>query len=163
MSGEQLLIRVLGIGIGATVLLDVWLMLLRRWGVPTLNFALLGRWVGHLPRGRWRHPSIGAALPVRHELALGWVSHYAIGVMFAALLVVWAGERWLQHPEPVAAVLLGLATAVAPLFLMQPAMGAGVAGRRTGVVWKNVLRALANHLVFGLGLYLAALALYRLA
>ena len=31
------------IGIGATAVMDAWLVLLQRLGVPTLNFAFVGR------------------------------------------------------------------------------------------------------------------------
>lgn len=47
------------IGVGATAVMDLWAAALRRIGVPSLDFALLGRWVGHLPDGRWMHDSIG--------------------------------------------------------------------------------------------------------
>ena len=33
------------IGIGATAVMDVWLMLLKRMGVQTLDFAFIGRWI----------------------------------------------------------------------------------------------------------------------
>ncbi len=51
------------------------------------------------------------------------------------------------------------ATVSAPLFVMQPAMGAGFAASRTPTPVRNVIRSIANHTVFGLGLYLAATAL----
>jgi hypothetical protein len=38
-------------------------------------------------------------------------------------------------------------------------MGAGVASSRTPTPMKNILRSLLNHAVFGLGLYLSALAI----
>ena len=41
------LFAVVFIGCGATLLMDVWLMFLKRLGVQTLNFAFIGRWVGH--------------------------------------------------------------------------------------------------------------------
>ena len=41
-----ILMAVVFIGIGATLVMDVWLLALKRAGVPTLNFAMLGRWVG---------------------------------------------------------------------------------------------------------------------
>ncbi|MBB2483619.1 DUF2938 family protein [Mitsuaria sp. WAJ17] len=156
------LAQVLGLGVGATALMDLWLMGLRRAGVATLDFALLGRWAGHLPRGRWRHEAIARALPVRGERALGWFVHYAVGLLFATLLLAWQGPAWLEAPRLAPALLLGLATVTAPLLVMQPAMGAGLAGRRKGPVAPNVLRSAANHLVFGLGLYLSALALQLL-
>jgi hypothetical protein len=45
---------------------------------------------------------------------------------------------------------------VAPLFVLQPLLGAGFASSRTATPMKNVLRSIANHAVFGLGLYLLA-------
>lgn len=144
------------IGAGATALMDAWLMLLRRLGVRTLDFALVGRWAGHLLRGTLVHPAISRARPIRGELALGWLTHYAVGVAFAGLLVGSQGMVWLQQPSVLPALAVGVSTVVMPLFVMQPAMGAGFAGSRTPAPLKNSLRSLANHAVFGLGLYLAA-------
>ena len=51
-------LRAVLIGAGATMVMDLWGVLLRQCGVPTLNLAFLGRWIGHLPRGHWMHQSI---------------------------------------------------------------------------------------------------------
>lgn len=147
------------IGIGATALMDVWLWLLSRLGVPTAGFAMVGRWVGHFAHGEFAHAAIAKAEPVRFELALGWLTHYLVGIAYAALLVALQGAAWLDRPTPLPAVLLGLLTVAAPWFVMQPAMGAGVLARKTPTPLKNSLRNLANHAVFGAGLYLAAKAL----
>ena len=150
--------RVVAVGAGATLVLDAWLLLLRRLGVPTLDFALLGRWVAHLARGTLRHAAIARAQPVRAERWLGWTAHYAVGIAFAGLLVLACGAEWLHAPTGGAAVLFGVATVAMPFFVMQPAMGQGMAAARTPAPGRNRLRSLANHAVFGLGLYLAALA-----
>lgn len=155
--------RIFFIGIGATALLDLWGLLLRRLHVPTLDFALLGRWVGHLAQGQWAHDAIAKAPPVRSELAVGWLAHYAIGVVFAALLVVTVGTPWMDSPTLLPAVLVGVATVAAPLFVMQPAMGAGIASSRTRTPALNCLKSVANHIVFGAGLYLAAAAIAWIA
>lgn len=146
------------VGIGATAVLDLWLALLKRLGLPGLDMALLGRWVAHLPRGRFVHAAIGRAEPVAGERAWGWLVHYAVGVAFAALLVGLQGTRWLHAPTLLPALGFGVATAAAPLFVMQPAMGAGFAASRTPTPLKNCLRSLASHAVFGAGLYLSAQA-----
>jgi hypothetical protein len=148
--------RVVLIGIGATATMDLWLLLLQRLGVPTLNFSLIGRWVGHWRRGVFRHDAIAKAAPVKGELALGWLVHYATGVAFAALLVGVFGAAWTQSPTVPPALGVGVATVAVPWLLMQPAMGAGIASSRTPSPAKNRVRSLANHAVFGLGLYLAA-------
>lgn len=144
------------IGIGATAVMDGWLLLLNRLGVPTLNFAFIGRWVGHLLRGQFAHAAIAKAAPIRGELAWGWLTHYAVGVAFATVLIGIQGADWLRHPTLLPALAVGICTVAAPLLVMQPAMGSGFAASRTPTPLKNCLRSLANHAVFGLGLYLSA-------
>jgi len=147
------------IGVGATAVMDAWLVLLQRLGVPTLNFAFIGRWVGHLLRGQFAHAAIAQAAPIPGERAWGWLTHYAVGVGFATVLVGIQGAGWVRSPTLLPALALGIGTVVAPLLVMQPAMGAGFAASRTPTPLKNCLRSLANHTVFGFGLYLSALAI----
>lgn len=163
MTSLQHLDRVVLIGIGATAVMDAWLVLLKRLGVPTLNVAMIGRWVGHLPRGRFKHAAIARAEPIRGELAWGWLTHYAVGIVFAAVLVALQGGAWTRQPTLMPAVVVGLGTVLAPLCVMQPAMGAGFASSNTPTPLKNCLRSLATHTVFGIGLYLAAVAIAVLA
>jgi hypothetical protein len=152
----EFLMRTLLIGAGATVVMDVWAFILRRFGVPSLNFALLGRWIGHLPEGTFRHASIARAAPVEHELLLGWGAHYSIGIAFAALLLGTYGLQWARSPSIVPALLIGVVTVVAPLFVLQPALGAGIASSKTAMPVLNTLKSLVTHSVFGFGLYAAA-------
>ena len=147
------------IGVGATAVLDLWLVAIKRLGVPTGSFALIGRWVAHMARGRFSHASIAKAEPVSSELAVGWVTHYAVGIAFAAALVAMQGSGWIQQPTFMPAFLTGVATVVMPLFVMQPAMGSGFAASKTPTPLKNCTRSVANHAVFGVGMYLAAIAI----
>lgn len=156
MSSIHDLAAVLLVGVGATAVMDAWTLLLGRLGVPTGNLALVGRWVGHIARGRWSHASIQRADPIRREGALGWLIHYAVGIAFAALLVALQGAAWLREPALPPALAFGVATVAMPLLVMQPAMGAGLLSSKTATPLKNSLRSLANHAVFGFGLYLAA-------
>lgn len=144
------------VGAGATAVMDTWTQTLKRQGVATLDYALLGRWAGHLRRGMFAHASIAQAAAISHERLLGWVFHYAVGIAFAALLMAVEGWSWLRHPTLLPALAVGAATVVAPLLVMQPAMGAGFMASKTPTPLKNCLRSLATHTVFGLGLYLSA-------
>ena len=156
MTFMQALCNIVLIGCGATAVMDLWVSLLRRMGVQTLNFAFVGRWVGHMARGRFVHAAIREARPVAGELALGWFTHYAIGVLFAGVLVAFAGPNWMSNPTIGPALAVGIGTVVAPLFIMQPAMGSGFAASRTPAPFRNCLRSVINHTVFGGGLYAAA-------
>lgn len=149
-------------GAGATAIMDAWLAAQKRLGMPGLDFALIGRWVGHMGRGRWFHAPIAKSEPVRGERALGWATHYATGIAFAALLVAVAGAPWLHEPTLAPALAVGVGTVLAPWLVIQPAMGAGIAAARTPAPMKNRMRSLLNHTVFGAGLYLAALTLERI-
>ncbi len=152
----EFVLRSIAIGAGATAVMDLWAAALRRVGVPSLDFALLGRWIGHLPEGRLIHDSIAKAAPVRGELILGWIAHYTIGVTFAALLLTVFGLAWARAPTPLPALMIGVVTVIAPLFVLQPALGAGVLSLRTARPLFNSLKSLATHTIYGLGLYLAA-------
>lgn len=145
------------IGIGATVLLDLYgLMLKRLFGIPPANWAMVGRWIGHFPRGRFVHASIAAAAPIADERAIGWTAHYLIGIGFAALLLLVCGRDWASDPTPIPALTVGLATVIAPFFLMQPAMGFGIAASKTPNPDAARIRSLVSHLIFGIGLFAAA-------
>ncbi len=147
-------------GIGATVVMDVWGLVRRRlFGVPVANYALVGRWLGHMPQGRFRHDAIGHAAPFRHEAIIGWTAHYAIGIAFAALLPAVWGNEWFCAPTLIPALAVGVVTVLAPFLLMQPGMGAGVFASRTPRPTVVRLHSLATHAVFGLGLYATALVL----
>lgn len=153
------LVRAVLIGTGATALTDLW-AIVRRWisGVAPPDYALVGRWLGWMPRGRFRHESIATSAPVRRERLIGWTAHYLIGVAFASVLLALWGLDWARHPTPGPALIVGVGSVAAPLLLLQPGMGAGIAARRTPHPAAARLRSLVMHVVFGIGLYLAGWA-----
>ncbi|KVD31509.1 DUF2938 domain-containing protein [Burkholderia ubonensis] len=151
------LLRLLLIGAGGTLVMDLWTLFRRRaFGVPSLDYALVGRWLGHMASGRFRHASIVAAAPVRHERPLGWLAHYAIGIAFAGLPVALAGTQWISAPTLLPALAAGIGSVAAPFFVMQPAFGFGIAAARTPQPSVARRRSLVTHLSYGLGLYVAA-------
>lgn len=143
------------IGIGATVLMDLWGIARQSLlGIAPPNYGLVGRWIAHMTRGRFRHESIAAASPVRGELIIGWTAHYLIGIAFAALLISICGAEWVRNPTIFPAIAVGIGTVAAPFLLMQPGMGAGIAASRTPNPAAARLQSLITHAIFGLGLYL---------
>jgi hypothetical protein len=152
------------IGLGATLVMDLWNLFLRRaFGIPSLSYCLLGRWVSHLPSGKVVHASIAAAPRTDHECALGWITHYSIGVALALAFVTIAPPGWLMRPTVLPALLYGVVTVVFPFFLLQPSLGLGIASSKAPDPTRARLKSLVTHLVFGLGLYFCALGVSRLA
>src|SRR5690606_6994837 len=110
----EIVTTVLILGLGATATMDVFgFARSRLTGAPQPDFRLVGRWLAHMTRGRFRHASIKAAASVGGELAVGWLAHYAIGVGFAALLVGLCGMSWVRQPTPAPALIVGIATVAA--------------------------------------------------
>jgi len=145
------------LGIGATLVLDLWALARHRLGrAPLPDYGLVGRWFAYMPRGRFRHPAIAAVPAVAGERLIGWAAHYAIGMAFAAVLLAAFGLEWLQRPTLAPALLVGVGTVAAPFLLMQPGMGAGFFASRTPNPRAARIRSLVTHTVFGLGLYAAA-------
>ena len=148
------------VGIGATLLIDLWAWFLRRgFEVPSLNYCLLGRWLLHMPSGLIVHPSIAAAGSKPHECTLGWIAHYLIGTALALAFVLLATGSWLERPTLLPALAFGVATTLVPYLVMQPSFGLGIAASKTPNPNRARLKSLMTHTVYGIGLYLWALAL----
>lgn len=148
------LIFTLIIGIGATVVMDLWSVIRKSLlGIALPNYALVGRWIAYMPRGRFRHEAIAASSPIRGEHIIGWIAHYLTGIAFATLLISIWGFEWVRHPTVGPAIAVGIGTVAAPFLIMQPGMGAGIAASRTPRPASARLQSLITHVVFGLGLY----------
>ncbi len=143
-------------GAGATAVMDVWSAVRRRlFSIPLPNYAMLGRWVGHMAQGTFRHDAIGAASAIPGERLLGWTAHYLTGIAFAGGMLALLGTDWIRRPAFAPALLFGVATVAAPFLLMQPGMGMGVAAARTPRPGRARVQSIVTHAVFGAGLYAA--------
>ena len=154
----QNIVFIVLIGIGATLVMDLWALLRQQlFGIAPTNWSMVGRWIGHMKKGRFSHLSIANADAVSGETIIGWTAHYVIGIGYAVLLFLLFGETWLFEPTLGPALVLGIATVIAPFFILQPGMGAGVAASKTPNPNAVRLHSVLNHAVFGIGLYLSAL------
>jgi hypothetical protein len=142
------------IGMAATALIDLWSIVRKQlFATPMPNYSLVGRWLGHMPSGRFHHHSIAAAPVVPGERLIGWTAHYLIGMAFAAMLLGLWGVEWVLRPTLMPALVTGVGTVVMPFLVMQPGMGAGIAASRTPRPRAARLQSLVTHALFGLGLY----------
>jgi hypothetical protein len=148
----------IAIGVGATLIMDAWNLFLRlAFGIQSLNLCLLGRWIGHMPSGIFKHRSIAAAQPKPFECVVGWLAHYSTGVTLAVGFVLLGSADWLARPTLLPALSYGIVTVVFPFFVLQPSFGLGMASSRTSNPMQARLKSLMTHTVFGVGLYLCAL------
>lgn len=143
------------IGIGATLIFDLWGLFLKyTFKIPLSNFCLVGRWILYMPEGVFRHFNIGSTPQKRSECAIGWIAHYIIGIGFSIAFVALVGNGWLQHPTLLPAIVFGIGTVSIPFLIMQPSFGLGFAASKTPNPKQVMIRSLANHIAFGIGLYI---------
>lgn len=153
-----LLVKGVVVGFGATVLMDVWAILLwKAFGQSRPNWAPVGRWFWHLKNGVVFHDDIGKAETYAHELALGWLSHYAVGILYGVILALIVGDGWFAAPTFLPAWILGIVTVGAGWFLLQPGLGIGVAASKLPNANKVRVLNLVSHTIFALGLFGTAL------
>ena len=132
MMESRAFIAGLIVGILATVTMDVVAVIALRLGIAgrgprRTGPDLIGRWIGYVLQGKFRHTDILQTPPLRGELLMGLAAHYSIGIV---LTLVYLGLLVVAHATPTAlsAILYGTATTVFPWFLMFPSQGYGLAG-----------------------------------
>lgn len=146
------------IGVGGTAAMDLWMLFMKvGFKIPPIDYARIGRWISHLPSGRFIHADIDKVERMPGEAALGWGVHYAFGVAMAALVIAVCGIGWTDAPTLLPPLIVGTVTIAIPFFIVQPAFGMGVAASKSPHAWFARVRSLMTHVVFGLGLYGVAL------
>ncbi|MDH7797479.1 MULTISPECIES: DUF2938 family protein [unclassified Beijerinckia] len=157
MTMLELLTRAVFIGIVATATFDLWAVLLRlTLGTPTPDWALLARWIAHLRTGRIVHDNIKLAPASPHEQVVGWLVHYTVGMVFAAILLLLAGSSWARAPTLLPALIAGFATIPFIWCVLMPAFGHGFAASKSPIA--NRIRAIniVSHAVLGVSFYTGA-------
>ncbi|CAI3930005.1 MULTISPECIES: DUF2938 domain-containing protein [Commensalibacter] len=148
------------IGVGATVMMDIWDIVFGSLpGQSKSNWAPVGRWVWHLKEGIVFHQNIDDAKPYEHELALGWIFHYIVGILYGVLFALYVGTGWFAYPTFLPTWVWGMITIGAGWFLLQPGLGIGVAASQLSNAWTVRILNIVAHSFFALGMYGTALLL----
>jgi hypothetical protein len=159
LLGVDYLLPAVAVGAGATAVMDVWNLLVKRvLGMPSLDYCLLGRWFRHMLDGRLRHASIAAATKKPFECVLGRIAHYTIGVVLGVAFLALGPSDWLARPTVIPPLAFGIVTVAFPFFIMQPSFGLGLAASKTPNPTQARLKSLMSHTAFGVGLYVCGLA-----
>lgn len=82
MSSLDIAIKAAFVGVGGTLMLDLYACLLQRlFGIPAIDWAMVGRWIGLMPHGRFiqRQPCHRLDLPLRHRRRLRFTDRCDLG------------------------------------------------------------------------------------
>jgi hypothetical protein len=162
MNGETMVRLLIGVlvGVAGTVTMDVLASASRKLGLATgAKGQWVGRWYLGIAKGRFAHANITTAPEQPGETRSALAGHYIIGITLAVLYVF--GVEWIGvSPASFAvAVGYGLGTCIFPWFLVFPALGFGVFGRRGPRELNLFSASVLNHLGYGLGLWWIATVL----
>ena len=150
-------IEIVIVGVFATTVMDLYQQLIRMISkLARPNWALVGRWLALMPRGRFLHDTIADAPAVSGEDLIGWLFHYFVGIVFAGVYLIIVFGPMASEPSLVSGLVFGLVALVFPWLVMQPALGFGVCALKLPNAGTVRLQNFASHLVFGAALYIGA-------
>lgn len=143
-----------GVGVAATVTMDVLGAFARRLGLAAgAKGTWVGRWYLGMARGRLVHSDIAAAPELAGEKQAALIGHYLIGIMLSVFYLIAADRLGLEASSFVIALGYGLATCVFPWVLVLPALGFGAFGLKGPKELKVFRTTVLNHAFYGLGLW----------
>lgn len=142
------------IGIGATVVMDIWAVVFSFFlGQERPNWGLIGRWVWHLQNGQIFHDDIEQSLPYQREIMLGWAFHYVIGIIYGVLFAFCVGVFWFISPTFLPAWIFGMVTILAGWLILQPGIGIGLAASNLSNANTVRISNIIAHTFFAVGMY----------
>lgn len=145
-------------GLLATATMDAGSILatrtkLIRPGSEPIGPRFIGRWVGYMTTGRFRHRDILEAPALRGETWVGFATHYTIGMALSE--VYFRVLRFTRkRPSVATGLLYGAATTILPMLIVWPAYGLGAFGHRAANPGRLIRMSAVGHVVFGAALSL---------
>lgn len=150
----ELVFEVTVLGIFATVVIDFWATFSNKvLKFPRTSWAMVGRWLGHIPNGKLVHNSVSNAPEITYENIIGWVFHYFIGITYAFLYIFMVTILQGGFSTLLSAWLFGLLTILSPWLIMQPCLGLGICANKAPKPNMVRLQNFAIHSIFGVALY----------
>lgn len=152
---ENMLYFCLVVGIGSTIILDLWVTLVEKMlGIPQTNWGIVGRWIFGIPKGNWVLDASIDKAPNAQEKTLGWLFHYVVGIGYAVLIILLFGASFIDEPSIMPIIVVGLVlSTLAGLAILMPALGAGFMGRLVPNWFAMFIYLVVTHAVFAEGQY----------
>lgn len=145
-------------GVVATLFLDIWQQILKAaTGLPASNWGMVGRWFAGAAKGEFFRGPVAQKPPVANEAAIGWIGHYATGIVYGFVYVPLMRYGLKIEPSLINGLVFGAVSVVVPWFFFMPAMGAGVMAKNAPKPIIPCLQSFASHVAFGLGLAVGAI------
>ncbi len=150
----EFITKTLLLGVFATAAIDLWATFSNKLlKFPRTNWAMVGRWLGHMPSGKLVHNPIASSSEIQFENTIGWAFHYFIGVVYSFLYFAFITLALNEQPSVLSAWLFGLVTILSPWFIMQPSLGMGLCASKATKPNMVRLQSFVSHSIFGVALF----------
>lgn len=150
----ELVVKIVVLGIVATIVIDIWATFSNKvLNFPRTNWAMVGRWLGHIPHGQLVHCPISDATEIANENAMGWAFHYFIGILYAIVYGLLVLLVLNDTPSLLFSWGYGLVTILAAWLIMQPCLGLGFCASKAPKPMMVRLQNFTIHTIFGVTLY----------
>ena len=150
---DMIWLQIVIVGVGACVVFDIWQRIFQHFtAIPPSNWAMVGRWaIGLVTNGRLIARDLESQPERQNELGLGWLVHYGVAIVYAAIFMVLMKTNILTA-EFVDGLLFGVGSVVVPWLVFLPCLGKGVMGRLTHNPPLVCAMALMMHSIFGVAI-----------
>lgn len=157
----QRILKLIFMGVVATLAMDLWNLILWVLAGITLDWHLLGRWIGHTAQGDFMLYGVASSSPIKYEVIYGWLGHYITGIMYAFIYLFFMYKILRRQPNLLSACLVSCCFMLMPFCLYQPAVGMGYFASLAPDPTFARMITVSLHLSFGVGLYLGCLVMWH--
>ena len=153
----KIIIRGIIIGFFATMVMDLWTLLLFFITGHPIDWGIIGKVVGYLFQGDLIVSDMSQYHALKYQNAIGWLTHYSVGFIYAIAfeLVVLHGLRY--KASLLKALIFAWVLMVFPLCVLSPLFGNGFFYMHSVSPLHNILYTISCHTMFGIGLWLGTL------
>ncbi|MDC3234462.1 DUF2938 domain-containing protein [Candidatus Puniceispirillum sp.] len=143
-------LQIVIVGVFACFVFDVWQRFFHWFtAIPPSNWAIVGRWaIGLMTNGQLMVRDLDFRPVRRNELSVGWLVHYVIAVVYAAIFMLLIKANILAAGFA-DGLFFGMISVVVPWFFFLPCLGKGIMGRLTPNPPLVCALALMMHSIFG--------------
>jgi len=147
------IIHIIFIGVISCLSMDLWQRFLKiLFQINPSDWGVVGRWfVLSISKGKVYNPNIDNETPIKNELAIGWVVHYGVAILYSLVFFILYNFQVL-NASYIDGIVFGLVSVIIPWFFFMPAMGAGIMASNTPNPRLACTLAFATHGVFGTSL-----------
>lgn len=159
----MIIIETILMGAFATYFMDFFAGILVRKKIiyPFISQEAIGRWFLYIFRGRLVHKDIYQTPELKNEKVWCLISHYLIGIALAGVYLLLEAMVPILQEQKWISLMFGIVTVIFPWFWMLPSTGFGFMGSKSPDRMRILRTNLANHINFGLGLFIWVVSIHR--